>query len=77
MIIVSGIIPILLGVGLILARRRVPRLIHAGLKRIYGEPFADTAINERTGPRWIILVGSVLTLLGVFSVIEQIGVLPS
>lgn len=76
MIIFSGIVPIVLGVVLILARRRVPRLIHAGLRRMHGEPFADTAINERTGPRWIVLVGSVLTLLGAFNVIEQIGGLP-
>lgn len=74
---VSGVLPIVMGVLLIFARRQVPRLIHTGLKRFYGEPVADTSMNERTGPRWVVLVGSALVVLGTFDVMEAFGVFGS
>lgn len=59
----------LIGTALILARRRLPRLIYSGLKQFHGEPFADM-VAQRTASGLIGLVGIVTVLLGVFSILD-------
>lgn len=65
---IAGGILVLIGTALILARRRLPRLIHSGLKRFHGEPFADM-VFQRTAPGLIVLVGIVTVLLGLFNIL--------
>lgn len=67
-LIVAGIL-VLAGTALIIARRQFPRFIHIGLKRVYGEPFADM-VYQRTPPGLIVFVGSVIVLLGLFNIVE-------
>lgn len=66
---IAGGILVLIGTALILARRRLPRLIHSGLKRFHGEPFADM-VFQRTAPGLIVLVGIVTVLLGLFNILD-------
>jgi len=65
----AEVILVLLGTALILARKRFPRLIHSGLKRSCGEPFADL-VYQRTTPGLMVFVGIVFVLLGLLSIFE-------
>lgn len=68
---VVGLIILPIGVALIIARNWIPKFIYDGLKRIYGEPYADM-VRQRFGPKSVVLVGTVIMLLGAFNLVEYL-----
>lgn len=68
---IVGILLVLSGVGLILARHALPHIMHSGLKRLYGEPVADM-VDDRFGPRIVVIVAIFAILLGAWNIAEYI-----
>ncbi|MDQ0645881.1 hypothetical protein QFZ53_000077 [Microbacterium natoriense] len=62
--IIIGPIIVVLGVVLILLRRTVPGIFHAGLEFFYGAPLADDAIRPESAPRHIFIVGILFIVFG-------------
>lgn len=66
--ILLGIFGISLGIALICLRQPFTRLVHYGLKRMYGEAFVRLTVTKRRGNIWGILVGVMLIATGLYFV---------
>lgn len=69
--VIIGPIVVTVGVVLILLRRSIPRIFHAGLALFYGAPLADDAIRPESAPRHLGIVGTVFIVFG--CVVTAIG----